>query len=321
MSDNEVEHTHPTLSRRKFLKILGAAAGVGTLAACKIVVVENGPTQTSIAPLTPTETNTPVQKTQLPDSQPIYEILQQTATAIAEKGEQTSFVEQAGFSKELFEKTRKGTFILAEIPNLKEGEKILHLKFGTAWLAQSKDDVHYFVTNKHVVEGFTNGEMRLWRPQIDKKPFTPGKIAYALHQNRDLAVVKCTGEYAPETPAHPLSWKDNHDLKAGEEALVVGYPTDFFTADVLGVNASTAGEVVTINKTFPDGWLAKASINGGSSGSSVVINNNGEPLVIGTAFARNDNVLDVDDTHTQKHPVVHVSELDIEQLINALKTV
>lgn len=86
-----------TLSRRRFLKLAGLGlleVGLG-LTGCRIVDVD-------VPPNVPKQDDVPA-------------LLEATATAIAQKGEQTSFIEQAGFSKELFERTRHSTYVMQTI--------------------------------------------------------------------------------------------------------------------------------------------------------------------------------------------------------------
>jgi len=65
-------------------------------------------TPTLTPTVTPTETPTP---TEVPLT-PVSELLKQTATAIAQNNEQTSFSESDGFTKEVFEKIRRGTYVI-----------------------------------------------------------------------------------------------------------------------------------------------------------------------------------------------------------------
>src|SRR6266545_1234439 len=82
-------------------------------------------------------------------------------------GGQTSFVEQSGFTKELFEKTRQATYIMEAI-NQEEGNKEYPpIGKGTSWLIHAEGNDYYFATNKHNVEGFRVGHMKFWRPFID----------------------------------------------------------------------------------------------------------------------------------------------------------
>jgi hypothetical protein len=300
-TENQIPIKDKTVSRRKFLQLTSALVGVGTLGACKIIDVNN-------------TTPTPNIKIQLPDVPSAETLLKQTATAIEQKGEKSSFVEQAGFSKELFEKARQGTFLLTEVANDAT-------RFGTTWLAESDGNIHYFVTNKHVVNGRNSFQLRAVRPYIDKQPFIPENISYAVHQNRDLAVMKCIGDFKTEIQPTPLKWQDDYSPNLNDEALLVGYPYDFHSEDEMKQTAKTSGEVVIINKAEPNlhWWRAKAILSGGSSGSPAVIEQDGQPLVIGTASGGNLDLLDVDDTHIQKQLVAVVYKLDIGQLINALK--
>src|SRR6266540_3958569 len=112
-------------NRRTFLKLAGFGAieaGLA-LAGCKVVNVKTTPS--------PTDPDIPA-------------LLKATATAIADKGEQTSFVEQQGFSKELFEETRQATYIMEAI-NQEEGNKEYPpVGKGTSWLIHAEGNDYYF---------------------------------------------------------------------------------------------------------------------------------------------------------------------------------
>jgi hypothetical protein len=106
---------------------------------------------------------------QLPD---VSTRLKATATAIAEKGEQDSFIEQPNFSKEFFQKVRQSTFVMQTIDQSKSNEGITTYSGGTSWLLHSEGNDYYFATNRHNLKDFTNGQIRFWRPFIDTMPFS-----------------------------------------------------------------------------------------------------------------------------------------------------
>lgn len=90
-----------SLGRRRFinlvLKTLGLSTLGGTAAGMILASLEN-------------KQDTENEKVSLADQ--MSKSLQATATLVAKKGAETSFVPEKDFSPELFEKVRRGTFML-----------------------------------------------------------------------------------------------------------------------------------------------------------------------------------------------------------------
>jgi len=293
---------HNQLSRRQFLKLatFGSIEAGLALAGCRVINVETTP---------------------LPTGPDVPALLKETAIAITAKGEQTSFVEQPGFSKELFQEVRQSTFVLQTLNTEKKG--VTSGSGGTSWLIRKDGNTCYFATNRHVLENFKVGRLNFWRPFIDTQAFSPHDVAFALHPTQDLAVIKCSGKWTSAAPPQELEWRDDVQLKGGEQVLITGFPMEFGHRDDFSFRKDlTLGEVVTVGDNSEASqeakakgeWIAKGLVNHGSSGSAAVINLNGKPVAVGIIFGGSGP----DD---KRHPIIFGQKLSIGGLFDALQKI
>lgn len=310
----QIKPWNKKLTRRQFLKLTAEIGLTTALGGCKVERIVNNLATATPEPVTPTPY-------QLPDTPPASVSLKATATALETTGQQSSFREEAGYTKEIFEAVRHGTFIIEVIgeKETQEGKKI-GVNAGTAWLAHSENDTYYVVTNRHVVE-LPEDEKRtvvkLWRPGLDSEKFVPSKVTTATIGEADISVLKLQGKYNTTNPVKAIKWEDNFLLQTGNKALIVGFPGEFL-GQKSELDSHTLGSVIDIDYVNPQGlWGSRALANGGNSGSPTVINKDGQAVVIGVIRARTDLVLKNNDGNYQKQPYVVGIPLNVRELINA----
>ncbi|MEK7517543.1 MAG: serine protease [Patescibacteria group bacterium] len=265
---------------------------------------------------------------QLPDAATVSDSLKQIRTNLEATGEQSYFIEKAGYTKEMFESVRRGTFMV-EMTGEREiqGRKEIIVARGTAWLALAESNTYYFVTNRHVtqlLEGVKMMGAKLWRPNLDTEMFIPTGVSIAASGDPhapDIAVLALKGDYHTTNPVKAIKWEDNVLLQKGDNVLIVGFPGEF-KDEKKELGSYTHASITTIEENAnpqTGAWFARALVNIGSSGSPVVVNKDGQEVAVGIVFGRNDLVLKNNDTETQKQPVVTGASLNIGYLINALK--
>ena len=284
-----------TLSRRSLLAGMGILASPLILALDPLVRPEGAPSQ---PPPTPSST---------PDIPNNASLLLATATSLRNNGEQSSFREEGLFTREFFERVRRSTFTYELTGNKKT-------VLGTAWTARRDGDVYYVVTNHHAMQESGNKRnINLWRPGIDGGKLSHKILEIAMAtQGPDLAVIKLQGKFVNSAPPEPIQWRDGHVFTKNEKVLITGFPTDFKKRDTPN-DYFAMGSVVSVEDFDPNSkvWGAFGLANNGSSGSPAVINHNGEPLAVGTVFAKREISAD-------RPPEVFGTNLVLGQLMGML---
>lgn len=190
-----------TISRRKFIKA-ALFAGASALTGYGL-------------------SQSPTNVRYLPDELSASDQLNATATAVARRGETTSFHEEGGYSQEIFEQIRRSAFAV-EL----RGDKAIAI--GTAWLAGNNNGRLQFVTNRHLYSGAGKSvyDIRLWRPSLDNYPLATNQFnIVTTEQGLDIAVINCNAiNFADEL--QPLAWKEQRIPKLGSRTLIVGYPAN-----------------------------------------------------------------------------------------------
>ena len=324
MSEDKSHSEPKKITRRQFISSAAAGGALGFLGglALKINVIKAPTTSTSDAPPTnkptpiPIETQTPVE---IPIT-PISQLLQQTATAIAQNNEESSFREGGGFTQEIFEKIRRGTYVVNIFFEDKstpatDGKGTGRVGRGTAWLAAVDKDSYYFVTNRHVAKQNEVSEINLWRPNVDQRKIVAKNFKITFYETVfDLAVIKCTGIHIPDETREVLNWRDNASLQKGDKLLIVGFPQEFYNLNS-DMKHSTLGSIVTaaepINGTRPLG-ITSGLTNFGSSGSPVVALSGKIPEVVGIAFANTNSAI----IDGKRQPATLINTLAVQNLIN-----
>lgn len=208
-----------------------------------------------------------------------------TATAVAEKG--NNFIAEPGFNNEFMTKTHNGTFLVrySTLKENKNGEKQLMKYSGSSWVVAATDEQLCIVTNKHVVSPEDSDPINsvlLARLQKDRSFVRYKVLAQADSDNYDaslLVLERPKGRTIKDEVV--LKYKDDQVLDG--KAMAVGYPSIFY-GDDKAINGSVWAHVIDIREE--EGYFIAAATNGhGSSGSPVVINKNGEPIVVGMIFA------------------------------------
>lgn len=288
---------------------LGVGFGISTL--LNGCAEQNPPTP----PVTPSATATPDRK--LLENAPHPNIsLQATVVAMKENNLQSSFKEEDGFNTEFFERVRRSTFLIRM--KAEDGYE----SWGTGWLAKKENNTHYIITAGHLmhsasVHGIRNTE--IWRPGIDSnKIISQPYPSYSYYPNLDIAVIKFDNNNFPQN-IDPLNWQDGVLASAEDRFLMVGFPGEFKKAKEL--DSYTMGSVIKAigrYSSMDNVWYARGIVNGGVSGAPVVINRNGEALVLGTVVFLSNRLVEVSEHEIQNQYVVGVSKLAINGLINVL---
>ncbi len=238
----------------------------------------------------------------------VSELLQQTAVALEETGRQSPFEEKDGFTTELFETARRSTYAL-EI----YGDKASTLS--TGFMVETKNNTCYIATARHSVDlaGEEIYSAYFWRPQIDAYRFATDNVHVATSNEHDLAVLSFSKEdYYPYQPTEVIPWQDNVLLEKGEKVLIVGFPVDFKVKSS-DYQYFTMGSVLAVAEDADQKtgtWYAEGLVNGGNSGSPVILNKDGKATVVGIVFGRNDM--------NGQHRAIG-TELDIASLISEVK--
>lgn len=257
----------------------------------------------------------------LEDNLPSEQILRATALAIP-KEKRSQFTEKGKFTKEIFDQCCRGTFALGTFrkwPNARGGLVV----GGTCWLAGIDKGYYYFVTNKHVLspdfcKNTSIDKVEIWRPNIDDKRYIPSVMEVAASSVRDLAVLRCEGNFPTLQINDTLNWGDNVHLKKGQQILTIGFPEAF--KDIKNPNNFlTSASYVKVDEYLDPKlgvWLASGFIAGGGSGSPAIdVDAVGKPRVIGIVYAGNENVIVGNLFFEKKENVVYGYELDVGSLI------
>ncbi|MBI3384846.1 FHA domain-containing protein [Candidatus Gottesmanbacteria bacterium] len=284
-------------------------------------------TATKEAPATQTPSAT---SQRLPSQPPIEQLLQQTKTAVLNNKQTTSFVESGGFTTKDFEAVRQGTFMIEVIwtRNINGHEEIRDIGTATAWLERLDNNSFYIATNDHVAkspegDGWLIKSVALFRPNIDNNVQYFYDVIGIGNTFQDVAVLKINGTYKTQIPLKPLSFLDNTVPNPDDNLLVVGFPADFQEGSH-NLNTITMGSVIkhdipSENKDGNGVWISSGLVNGGSSGSPVVIKKGGNITVIGMIFARSYTDYKNNITNTvQKINASYITPLQIAELINSI---
>ncbi len=208
--------------------------------------------------------------------------LRQTAVALEQLALDNSFQEKGGFTREMFERARKGT-VIVEVDQDNEGVPAVFQ--GTGYIIGHQNDTIQLLTTKHIFQGEEVKEIRLFRPHIDTKYFVPS--SFSIHKTKgddldlDFAIVECRGQYDTNIPFESIKYATNQDL-TNREILVVGFPGVFLKADNLFAT-NTLGSVMEIIEPSdsPGYWWADGASSPGSSGSPVFIKQKEELKLVG----------------------------------------
>ncbi len=204
------------------------------------------------------------------------DMLRATAISVDQQSNESSFVPEGKFTEILFEKVRKGTFVIRLLLRDETGVPC-HKGFGgTAWCAKKEGNTIYIATNRHIVDAIQHNvkltQMDIWRPFIDREKIELSNIRIASSKERDLAVIKATILPRHTRTIHPLEFLDNYALSQGEHVLIAGYPKQFREIIENSHNYPTAAEVISAShEQGTQSWSAYGHIDHGSSGSPVVI--------------------------------------------------
>lgn len=255
------------------------------------------------------------------DNLPARVALQATATALKETNQQSSFKENAEFSREIFEQVKQGVFavnisIERDTPN---GFEKINAR-STGWLAKTDNDEHYIVTNGHSFpDGYKINGISIGRPSTDKELLTSSQFSYVTSKDPDIALIKLKGKFTPRVLS--LNWQDNFAFSPKAQILVVGFPLPFERSSGI-LDFATSGETGQVilpldNKKTK--WIARAFVTGGSSGSPVVVLIDNNPTVVGIMYATSNKVdLQISETEIQNQEPAIFTSLQLTPLINAL---
>lgn len=205
-----------------------------------------------------------------------------TATAVARKGESSSFVEAGGFDKEFFERVRRSAVLIMT----QNGNDLVRC---TGFFIGKEGEYSYFVSAKHSFDdNQESGKVdfiTIRRPEQNNLEFVPDEANVAF-LDQDVALVKCKGDHPITNPTlEGLNYLDDYKPKIGKQQLMVGFPHEFQSKEMHG-KYIILGSVLKVGQVNHDpshaGWLLNGINDSGSSGSPVVIKGeNGMPLVVG----------------------------------------
>jgi len=175
-----------------------------------------------------------------------------------------------------------------------EGDYLVALGAPVWAIGTPGEDVEYFVTNGHVVEGayLMNGEIQLYFDDNDY--VIPEVVFYSAPEENDIAILKIP---SPTDKRDPLIIRDSDTVEAGEHVFALGFPhtsfevtdhTDFSTNGVT-VTEGVIGKVMHPMGVGFDAFQMDVSIAGGNSGG---------PLIDTNGFAIGVNTLAHVDTDT-----------------------
>lgn len=282
---------------------LGLIASLGLYAIIHEIV--NASDQAS-----PTATATPVTVPGVPYS---AVLLSQTATALNQEGLRTSFKEESGFTKEMFEEARRGTVLLRIMGDKKNSDGYTEGHEGTGFVLKHDNDSTYIITNKHLFLGIGEAMgVSIWRPGLDKEKYSPTFFTWSRitgeDLNEDIAIIKFGGNWKPETPLANIDYIENEGL-GNKKLLVVGFPGPF-TDGRDNSEALVLGSVMPVgtqNDSITKTWTARGLSAPGSSGSP--------------AFFLKDNKLQLAGIVTTIIGGIDtgIRELELKQLLDALK--
>jgi hypothetical protein len=260
--NEEDKKTGKSISRRGFLQVLGALAGVGGAAA-----VGYGGRMYHDKQISDQRTS----------------LLQATEVALNSQGKTSSFVEQGSFTNEVFSEARHATAVI-------EANYVDMGKFGkgTCWAADKTDKSLYFVTNAHVVAAGKDrtpnaSDIRFYRPHIDQGPIQSTHTSIRIHPTQDIAVIRVDVPSTVIDTFTVLTYQEGYIPKDGEQVLDVGFPHEFAEGGDT-VHMDISGQVSHVQRY--DREAKEITINSldntQSSGSAIIQTGDGNPArVIG----------------------------------------
>lgn len=211
----------------------------------------------------------------LPDS------LFATATAVAQLKD-SSFIPEGEFTAEVFDRVRRGTFIL-------QSEHNGNISQSTAWLVSADKNELYLATVAHTFyqndKPMGSERITLYRPGIDTDKYRFTSYKGQMYKDPDNALVKVIGNYKSKIPLEVLKFDDDYTIKQEERLLMVGFPWEFAIPGSDG-NYITLGQVLSAkwlrrSQKNLNLWYSFALSDNGSSGSPIVrVDENQNPIVI-----------------------------------------
>lgn len=232
--------------------------------------------------------------------------LQKTEVAMHSSGRVTTYepLPERGYTVELGEKVRQATFLVdvnkghgiqrctgwcAEVYTNKNGEKRMVVVMNEHSLAYPDPDnpLDQKIANVH-----------LYRPYIDNTSYPVAAGSPSYYFDRSDKPVTTNGEtkndigvidflVPPGMHIEPMEWADNYDLSRVDMALTTGYPLEFINYDRqtntdYPITSSDRGKITHYVSQEFDYWRIETwAAQWGSSGSSIVVPFDGQPLVIG----------------------------------------
>ncbi len=296
------EHSQKRISRRDFLKLLGAGS-LATTSLGRLAYGVLNPRNTPPEPLA-------------------HDVLQATATALERNDVQTSFVPEHGFTSEFFEKVRRSTFIIEAYDATQNVVQSI-----SGWCVGTGKNYIDIVSARHLTKNrdyiLKPTQISIWRPYIDKGIINPPQattITTSIDDPVDLSITRCVLDTNSLPQVEPLGYIDDHRLNRNDRVLTVGYPREFYDPRS-PLMAKTSGDILTIEDSEADGtWWAYSRGNAfmGESGEPVVLNNNDIPLVVGVLTSGNRKVARTGLTSVQEKEYVAGNGLKISSLIAQL---
>jgi hypothetical protein len=214
--------------------------------------------------------------------------LRSTAEAVSDHGQDNSFKPEGEFTKEVFNRIRKSTYIIRYLTKTNE------LYMETGWSAKKRENNLYLISATHGTfedkEDIISG-IEVIRPGIDEKIITPTDWNMVSDRNLDATVIKCTLKPENAENIETISYMDNYAIESGQQVLTVSYPEEFINPTNIA-ESLTKGEIMqVINRgLITNDWYTTGLTTNAQSGSPVVIvGENNEPVVIGMLIASAEN--------------------------------
>lgn len=240
---------------------------------------------------------------------PDYQVLQSTLEAMQRDGRRDSFVPEGEFTREIFETVQNATYRLVL---QRDGDGVAEA--GTAWCAAIEENSLYLVTSKHVVlktdqNGSLYDSVFFARPNIDADYMSPSSsVIFALHPERDLAVLRVKLDEKTVSNLSSLAFKDEVTLDKGDKAMFVGFPGLF--SKEKGAESYTGGSIGEVVYGADGRMTLTATAYGGFSGSPLVVVRDDLPLVVGTV---------TDKSNDQFNNYTHATTIEVDRMIRMLK--
>lgn len=269
------------------------------------------PTETLVVTKTPEPSITPTIPLEIRESTP-EAYIQSTIQAVIQSGERTTFAPEGVFTQELYDTAMKSVYPIAVMNGL--GNQ----NMGTAFVVAKEGNVLYLMTSTHVIEEHNEGrDLVAFIPLGNHKIVGFRDQSYVSYESRDIAIIKATvsEEFAEDVAS--ISFIENYEFHRGEQALIIGWPRDFYVGDQI----FTSAFITSIDAVSSDAisWKALGLVNYGSSGSPLIIaDSEGRPVVVAAVTKKSDDVTYPDGTFTVTRFVKGYT-LVITPLLNNLK--